>query len=144
MSVLKEYVTGMVAAALLGAVFNMLLPEGSIKKYASCFIGLAVIAVMLLPLQKLMGSEINFPAFEAETQADTQEVYVTMLEQEFCKQAEENIMQKSGGRVRAEVYATVSDKTEVDRVILYGEPDSGTMFYITNELGVSRNRVEIR
>lgn len=144
MSGLKEYITVLVAGTLLAAVFNMLLPESGIKKYASYFLGLILMTVMIMPVQRLLRGGISFPYLETQAAVGAEEIYVTMLEEEFCKKTEQLIHEKSGGAVRAEVYATISDKTVVERVVLYGEPDSGTMFYITNELGVSRSCVEIR
>ena len=144
MNSIREYVTGVVAATLLVAIFEIILPHGNMKKYGSVIIGITVTAIILMPVAKLMEMDINFTGFAQNAAYDTDEVYETMLEREFCNMAEQEIEEKSGGRVRAEVTATVSEDTRVDKVVIYGEPDSKTMLFITDELGVSRSRVEIR
>lgn len=143
MTALREYIVNILTVSLLAAVFDILLPEGNIKKYANAIIGLSVAAVIVMPIAGVLSGDIKVPWQEISS-IEYEEEYMTVLEEEFCDRTEKLIEEKSGGRVRAEVIATVSEDTRIEKVTLYGNPDSATMFYITDELGVNRNVVEIR
>ena len=143
MNAIKSYVISILTVSLLAAVFDILLPEGNMKKYSSGFIGLIVSLVMVMPLSGVLNTKITIPEI-SESQSIDENEYKKMLEEEFCQKTAQLIEEKSARDIKAEVKASLSDDTKIDKVIIYGEPDSSTMFYITEQLGVRREDVEIR
>lgn len=143
---MKEYMTSLGVVLMLIALSSMLIPEGSIKKYASLAMGFMLItsALSLIP----SGSKI--PIFTEDSFSISEEDIATAEAQyraEVLRRHRENLEKtieeklKYGGRA----YAEVSPEGDVISVTLevFGD-ESGAVAYIVENLGVGRERIKLK
>ena len=141
-----EYMRNLGAVLMLIAFASILVPEGNIKKYVSLAMGFILIIAALSVVPGQIG-EISFSAesFEmseddiAKAQAEHRAQVLKMHRENMKKKIEEQI--KGGSKA----YVEVSEEGEITSVTLYVKGDeSEALFYITNTLGVPRERIKIK
>lgn len=114
---MKEYITTLCAAALMVSLCTIILPEGSIKKYATLAGSVIISLAIVLPLGNLSryGEVDYFMSFtEGEmTEIDAREQYGRILMTEYTKSIEESL--KEYGRV----YVSVNSEMEVEKIDIY-------------------------
>ncbi len=133
---MRGYLLRLFGIFLVVGVGELLLPDGNIKKYAKVVLSILVFYVMLSPIGIL-------PDFDIKTEYEQALLYDTFDEQvkaEYKKRIEESITEKSG--YGCEVM--LREDNTIERVISYGEISQDAKKYITSELGVLENDIEIR
>jgi len=68
---MAEYVYAVTGAVMVSELCMMLLPEGSMKRFAKTAVGVLVMMFMILPLQKCSAEEITFQRNETKTMYKT-------------------------------------------------------------------------
>lgn len=143
---MKDYMTSLGVVLMLSALSNMLIPEGSIKKYASLAMGFMLITAAL----SFIPTGSQMPVFTEDTFAISEEEIAASEAQyraEVLKRHRENLEKtieeklKYGGRANVEV----SPEGEVISVALtvFGD-ESGAVAYIVENLGISRERISLK
>ena len=59
---IKNWVVAITVVVLIGAILELLLPQGSIKKYAKTAIAITIMLVIISPVIKLFNGEVNLDA----------------------------------------------------------------------------------
>lgn len=117
---MKTYIMTILAAAVTVSVTGCLLPEGSVKKYASLASSVMISLAVALPFAGLLGKEFEFTlpdtddfayAYDAETE------YKRMLAEEYEKEIEESLSYL--GRV----YAEVDSDLNVEKIEIYSSEE---------------------
>ena len=114
---------------------ELLLPDSSLKKYAKVLMSILIFNVMLSPFGVLPDFDIK-SEFEESRVEDNFEKEVKA---EYQKRIEEHVKEKSGVDCRVELY---EDNT-IKKVFLSDEISAEVKKYITDELGVVENDIEI-
>ncbi len=96
---MQEYLSALIAVALLGGIVRMLAPEGKLQTHLRFVIGLCLLCAMLGPLVQMMakGEEMMSQDWWEETEYETQnydEIYNESLQNGTKKQAKELIKSK--------------------------------------------------
>ena len=143
---MREYMTTLGCILIMTAFAKMLVPEGSIKKYVSLALGFILISTALSLLPGEIG-EISFPAdsFKADDEeiAKMEAKYRASVIKEHKKNIEKKIEEQMKHGSKA--YAEVSEDGEIISVTLLLKGDeSNAVLYITEELGVKRERIKIK
>ena len=142
---MKEYMTSLGTVLMLIAISNMLIPEGSIKKYTSLAMGFMLISTALSFLPSVHDFSFKGTTFEiSDAQIATAEA---QYRGEVIKRHRENIEKEIEKKLRHEgkAYAEVSPEGEVVSVTLAINGDeSRAVEYIVSELGVERERITIK
>lgn len=133
---MKEYLVHVMGVVILVCIGEMFLPEGNLKKYSGVIFGLLLCAAMLSPLSAELDIEL-FPQIQSEEAADT---FESEVQSEYTARLEGMIEEKSGVRARI----TLAENFSLLGVELFGTPSGEGMNFIINELGVSRDEIEIR
>lgn len=97
------WITGIAIVAILGALIDIILPNGSFRKFTGFIIGLVLLVMILQPLISLMGqaggiekliqkNTLNYSAAAASYQADNfEELQRQQLEKTFRKNLESSL-----------------------------------------------------
>lgn len=146
MEFLKEYIINILAVVLISSLCETFLPEGNMKKYSASIIGLAVIAVLILPITSIDEIQLNmgYSVPNKVTASVDDSEYNKEVLKEYSEKVEKHIEEKGGGKVKAFVIASSKDIGKIDKVKLVGNSDTALISYIINDLGVSRYDIEIR
>ena len=143
---MKDYMTSLGVVLMLIALSNMLVPEGSIKKYASLAMGFMLItsAISFIPTgsEAPIFTEDSFSISEEEV-ASAQAHYRAEVLKRHRENLEKTIEEKLkyGGRA----YVEVSPDGEVISVALtvFGD-ESRAVAYIVENLGIGRERISLK
>lgn len=143
---MKEYMTSLGTVLMLIAFANMLVPEGSIKKYVSLAMGFMLITAALSLFPGSIG-EISFSAesFEIseEDMAAAQAEYRAKIIKEHRSNLKEKIQQQM--KYGSKAYVEVSENGEIISVTLLLKGDeSAAVSYIIESLGVPRERIKLK
>ena len=143
---MKEYMTSLGVILMLISFSNMLIPEGSIKKYASLAMGFMLItsALAFIPIggelpifteNSFSISEEDVSKSEAQYRAEVLKRHRETLQKTIAEKL------KYGGRA----YVEVSPEGEVISVTLtiFGD-ESAAVAYIVENLGVERERIKLK
>lgn len=139
---MREYIISLGGVMTLSALAQMLMPEGSIKKFASLAIGFMIVATVLSPIPfnikdidfKSENTEIDFSSAEATYRA------------EVIMRHRENLNEKINAQMvhGSKAFVQTDNDGNITSVTLRLRGDeSKAVFYITNELKVSRERIKI-
>lgn len=139
---MREYIISLGSVMTLSALAQMLMPEGSIKKFASLAIGFMIVATVLSPIPfnvrnfnfKSESTEIDFSSAEATYRAE-----VIMRHRENLSE-KINAQMVHGSKAFVE---TDNDGNITSVTIRMRGDESKAVLYITNELKVSRERIKI-
>ncbi len=131
---MKQYIITFIAAAIIAAVSESVLPEGGIKKYASSIIGIILTGMLVIPLS---GADIE--SIIPQNHIDFEEEAQSKIIEEAEKTAEARIEEIEG--IKADV--TILPSGSIQSVTLYGKGGNDTVKFITKELGVSRYDIKI-
>lgn len=141
-----EYMRNLGAVLMLIAFANILVPEGNIKKYVSLSMGfILIIAALSVVPGKIGKISFSTESFEmsdddiAKAQAEHRAQVLKMHRENMKKKIEEHMENDS------KAYVEVSEEGEITSVTLYVRGDeSEAVLYITNTLGVPRERIKIK
>ena len=143
---MKDYMTSLGVVLMLIALSNMLIPEGSIKKYASLAMGFMLICAAL----SFLPTGNKFPIFTDDSLSLNEEDIAYAEAQyraEVIKRHRENLEKtieeklKYGGKA----YVEVAPNGEVISVTLevFGD-ESRAVAYIVDNLGIGRERITLK
>ena len=142
---MRDYMVTLGTIMMMIAFSNILLPDGSIKKFASLATGFMLICAVVSPLPSLV-KEMSLPeSFEIKEEdiEKTQAQYRARVLKEHKENLENKISEKlkHGSRVSVEV----SSQGEILSVsiILKGD-ESSAVAYIVQELNVERERIKLK
>ena len=143
---MKDYMTSLGIILMLISFSNMLIPDGSIKKYTSLAMGFMMICAAL----SFIPSEIKGDFFAAQSYIITDDDVAAAEAQykaQVIRKHRENLEKRIeaqlnyGGRVNVEV----SPDGEVISVTLQINGDeSGAVRYITENFGIGRERIKLK
>ena len=143
---MKEYMTTLGTILMLISFSNMLIPEGSIKKYTSLAMGFILIcsALSFIPADKDKAFFDIEPFSFSEDEIENSEA---LFRAEVIKKHRENLENtvkeklKHGGRV----YVEVTPQGEVISVTLWIRGDeSAAVSYIIENFGISREEIKLK
>lgn len=143
---MKEYMTTLGVILMLISFSNMLIPEGSIKKYTSLAMGFILIcsALSFIPADKNDAFFDIEPFTFSEEEIEENEA---LYRAEVIKKHRENLENavkaklKNGGRV----YVEVNPQGEVSSVTLWIRGDeSSAVSYIIENFGVTREEIKLK
>ncbi len=136
---LREYIQALGAAAILAALIDMLVPEGSFKKYCRLVCGFMVAAVMLSPLT---GSRPGFSITDSGLDAEAAEAEArARVLMEHKNNIEKIIEEKFPG---CDAHVEVNDDGSVSSAALNGSVDeAAAREYLRSEIGVEGSEVKI-
>lgn len=143
---MKEYMTSLGTVLMMTALSNMLIPNGNIKKFVSMAMGFILISAALsfLPAKK-EDFRFSFDSFELSESdfARAEAVYRAEIIKEHKKNLENKI--ESYMKHGSKAYVEVTESGEITRVTLSLRGDeSRAVRFITEELGVSRERIKLK
>ncbi len=143
---MKEYMTTLGVILMLISFANMLIPEGSIKKYTSLAMGFMLIcsALSFLPSKKgvpfFSAEQFSFPEEEIENNEALYRAQVLKKHRENLEETIEGKL-KNGGKA----FVEVSPDGEVISVTLWVNGDeSGAVRYIIENFGIGRERIKLK
>ena len=143
---MREYMTSLGTVLMLIAIANMIVPEGSIKKYVSLAMGFMLItaALSVLPsdIEDISFSEESF-AMNMDDIAETQAKYKANV----IKTHRKNLEEKIDGQMLhgSKSYVEVSQEGEIISVTLVIRGDeSRAVRYIVENMGVPRERIKLK
>lgn len=119
---MKAYIMTILAAAVTVSVTGCLLPEGTVKKYASLASSVMISLAVALPFAGLFGKDFEFSLPDTEEfiySYDAETEYKKMLADEYEKEIEEKLSYL--GRI----YAKVDADFNVEKIEIY----------LSNEIG---------
>ena len=139
---MRDYIISLGVVMTLSALAQMLMPEGSIKKFASLAIGFMIVATVLSPIPfnikdlnfKSENTKLDFSSAEATYRAE-----VIMRHKENLNE-KINAQMVHGSKAFVE---TDNDGNITSVTIRLRGDESKAVLYITNELKVSRERIKI-
>lgn len=136
---MRTYLIRVLGVALLSALAEVFLPEGNMRRAAAPVIGLATVAVILVPAVNLITgeSQVLWPAIEKTPDAA---VYADAVGERYKAKIIEKIKEQGG-----EVLELCIDETyKITHVTLEKGAETKAIYYITTELGVPRREIEVR
>lgn len=139
---MREYIISLGGVMTLSALTQMLMPEGSIKKFASLATGFMIIAAILSPIPfnikdinfKTENTELDFASAEATYRAEV----ITRHRENLGEKINEQMVNGSKAFVETDNDGNITSVT----IRLSGD-ESKAVFYITNELKVPRERIKL-
>lgn len=143
---MREYMTSLGTILMLIAFSNMIVPEGKIKKYVSLAMGFILIIAALSVLPGSVG-EISFSpeAFDmsdediARSQAKHRAEVIKIHRENLKRKIEQQMLHGS------KAYVEVMENGEIISITLLVRGDeSRAVLYITENLGVPRERIKIK
>ncbi len=129
---MKAYIMTILAAAVTVTVAGCLLPEGTVKKYASLASSVMISLAVALPFASLLGKDFDFSLPDTGDyiySGNATSEYKKMLADEYKKEIEEKLSYL--GRV----YAEVDPELNVEKIEIYltGEITEEEKTKITDE-----------
>lgn len=139
---MREYIISLGGVMTLSALTQMLMPEGSIKKFASLATGFMIIAAILSPIPfnikdinfKTENTELDFSSAEATYRAEV----IMRHRENLGEKINEQMVNGSKAFVETDNDGNITSVT----IRLSGD-ESKAVFYITNELKVPRERIKL-
>ena len=138
---MREYIISVGSVMTLISFALMLIPEGGIKKFASMAAGFMIISTIL----ELPKGEINFTGINIENiEADYSE-NEALYTAEVIKRHKENLKAAIEKEMKSgKCFVETDNDGNITRVtIRSAEDESGALRYITQTLGVPRERVKV-
>ena len=140
---MREYIISIGSVMTMAALAQMLLPEGNVKKFASLCVGFMIISVVLTPLQAgnagaLLGETQNLFKGQEEAEAIYRANVIDRHRENTKSLIEKKIKHGSG------VFVELDNNANITQIIIRARGDeSAAVFYITESLGVPRERIKI-
>ena len=125
---MKEYIISVAAAAVIGAVVNMIAPD-KWAKYVSMATGLVIVMCIARPVFSLLDKNaFEGFSYEPEVSADAGEDMLraeikSELEARIEEDVQSRLLSEFGKECRAEAEAGVNENGEItgiDRIVIYG------------------------
>lgn len=142
---MRDYMIALGTVMMLTALSNMLLPEGSIKKFATLAMGFMLICAVTSPLPNLI-KEVNLDAESFEyDEADIQKAEATYRAQVIKKHRENlNALIEEKMVHGSKAYVETSENGDIISVTIRLKGDeSRAVAYIVDELLVPRERIKL-
>jgi len=138
---MREYIISLGAVMILTSFMKLLLPEGGIKKFASLAAGFMIISAVITPFEfdfkNIFAGEIhNYKNAENEA----------IYRAEVLKKHRENLREiiKSKMKHGGEAFVETDNDGNIVSVTLKCKGDeSAAVMYITESLGVKRERIRV-
>ncbi len=143
---MKEYMTALGVILMLISFSNMLIPEGSIKKYTSLAMGFILIcsALSFIPDgENASFFDIKPISFSEEEIKSGEALYKSEVIKKHRENLENTVKErlKHGGRVSVEV----TEEGEVSSVTMWIRGDeSGAIGYIVENFGITREDIKLK
>ena len=140
---MREYIISIGSVMTMAALAQMLLPEGNVKIFASLCVGFMIISVVLTPLQAgkagaLLGEAQNLFKGQEEAEAIYRANVIDRHRENTKSLIEKKIKHGSG------VFVELDNNANITQIIIRARGDeSAAVFYITESLGVPRERIKI-
>ena len=138
---MREYIISVGSVMTLISFALMLVPEGGIKKFASMAAGFMIISTIL----ELPKGEINFTGINIENMEADYSENEALYRAEVIKRHKENLKAAIEKEMKSgKCYVETDNDGNITRVTLRSsEDESGALRYITQTLGVARERVKV-
>lgn len=142
---MREYMTNLGTVLMMIAVAEILMPAGSIKKFASLAMGFMVITAVVFPLD----SVLTMPDFDAQSFVEEEQSADSIraqLRAEGLKKVEESLAAKINEKIKhgSKVYVRVAnDGTLTGVTINLNGDESRAVDYIVNTLKLPRERIKL-
>ncbi len=139
-----EYIKNLATVMIMVSIANILLPEGSIKKFAALSMGFIIISVAIYPIGDLFSDEISMETFTEDTEhiaaaEKTQRETVLLVHKENLeRKIKEHIKHGSDVSVSVDDNANITDVS----ITLRGD-ESSAVAYIVNTLKLPRERIKL-
>jgi len=143
---MREYMLSLGTVLMLVAFANMIVPEGTIKKYVSLATGFMIITTAISIIPGKIG-EISFPSESFQMSEEKIAGIEAEYYAEVMKEHKKNLETKIGEHMTkgGKVFVEVTEKGEIISITLISEKDeSKAILYITENLGVERERIRIK
>ncbi len=138
---MRGYILRVLSVSLFTSLCNFFLPDGKVRRFAAPVLGLAVTASILLPAVSLFGdtpdADALLPVAESVLEGD---IYTRSVEEAYKERIGAEIKARGGTVEEIEL----GENFSISRIVLTGKVPASAMLYITAELEVPRNHVEIR
>lgn len=142
---MRDYMVSLGTVMMLIALSNILMPEGSIKKFASLATGFMLISAAVAPLPGVI-ENIEFTAESFEIDEAELRGAQAEYKAQVIKQHRENLAAKISEKIKhgSKVYVEVSSEGEIISVTINLKGDeSAAVAYITDTLKVPRERIKL-
>ena len=80
MDIIRSWVTGVTAAAIIGAIVLALTPGGAVEKSVKTVVSVFLISSMILPLVKAENVNLDFKIDEGQTVTQNEEIVNSLVE----------------------------------------------------------------
>ena len=80
MDIIRSWVTGVTAAAIIGAIVLALTPGGAVEKSVKTVVSVFLISSMILPLVKAENVNLDFKIDEGQTVTQNEEIVKSLVE----------------------------------------------------------------
>ena len=141
---MKEYMIGLGSVIMMISFAEILMPEGSVRSFASLAMGFMVITAVVMPLGNI-GENFSFSAESFSLDEESLENAQAEYRAEVLKEHRESITRKITEKIKygSAVFVEVSPDGEITRVTITLRGDeSAAVEYIVNTLGVPRERIK--
>ena len=145
-NVMREYMAHLGTVLMLIAFANMLIPDGNIKKYASLAMGFMLICAALTNFPSAIG---NFQVAGEDFRISDDDIEAAQVQYRtrVIESHRENIKNEIEKRMKhgSKAFVEVGNQGEIISVTLRVRGDeSEALVYITEELGLKRERIKIK
>lgn len=131
---MKAYLLKIFGVFIIAGTGEILLPEGNIKKYAKVLLSLLICHALLSPA----GVIPDFSVASSVNETNITDTFKDDVMAEYRRKIEENIFEETGDRCRV----FLDSEGQIEKITAEKISGSG-MLYITGELGVEENDIEI-
>ena len=139
---MRDYIISLGVVMTLGSLMQLLMPEGSVKRFASLSIGFMIMSAVFSPIPfnvenlnfKTDGTELDFSSAEATYRA------------EVIVRHKENLNEKINAQMihNSKAFVQTDNDGNITSVTIHVRGDeSKAVLYIINELKVPRERIKI-
>ncbi len=146
LTLMKEYMISLGTVMMMIAIAEILIPEGSIKKFASLAMGFMIITAITSPLDKLT-TGFEFDTSSLKIDEKSMEKAETEYKEKVLERHKETLTEKIKTKIKhgSEVSVEVSPDGNLSKVTIKLKGDESTAVrYIVEELGLQRERIKLR
>ncbi len=138
MSTVSSWLLSIACVVILSVLAEFILPEGQINKYIKVIFSFVIMLVIIMPLPKLFGKDINFSQLLGNYDSELQEDYlyqlnldkVTAITDELNSKVEKEGMLNVRIRINAnvlttdlEIYGVFVDLCDIEYTAKFGSKD---------------------
>lgn len=147
MELLKEWIMSIVSVVIFVTILEIILPEGSIKKYVKLATGLLIMVIVISPILKLLNSEVDLSekvSLYSESISSYENVDVAKAQKDFKEKTKHTFIESLKESMSKQIKSETGKNYEITNIILKeGESDFEFSEIISIEIKSSNKKDNI-